>query len=812
MPVLRDLRLAYRALLRRPGYTFGCVATLGLATGVGFAAMMVADAVLLRPPALSEPERVRVFHRGTAEDVDFTFLYPEWERVRDSGGAVFKAVAASGDLWAPGTGWSVGDGVQVSFVTDGYFDAVGVRPALGRGFLGTEHRVGADPVAIVTDAFWRSRLSGDRNAIGRRIEVGEASATVVGVMPAGFRGLRRDQAVDAVMPLRAAQVVWPLRNLFGRDAVAGYSPERWIRIVARLADGEKPERGESWLATVWPLRAAGGEAEDVIGTTPARLAALPGRSRSAMRRLFVVVAVMSALVLLAGCASVAGAMLVRSGERRHEMAIRVFIGATRAGLVGPCLAETALLTGAGSLVGGLVAVWLLRAVGGYLVLPGGIDIADLDVDWTTRMTVICVLTSVMVVAVVGMVPVLQSMGMAMRGRGWRGQWPGAVLAGQVAAATVLMIGASLSVRGIREVVDMGLDLDRLLYVKFSFWNSADYRSPDVVADFYDRVLRRMDGLRGVEAATFGDLPLVTNAMSIRDVHTEGAVRRLPRQMQVFFCGPDYAEAVGLGVVAGRDFGSDDRDGGVPVAMVTESLARRLWEGGAAVGRRLGFLPLETDVEVVGVVRDGRYGTLRDGRELAIFLPWDQHRKLASATGALVVRADQSAGALVPMARQVIRAVAPGLTVGTAATFRGRMESLLRPQQAGAVILGGLAVFALVLTVVGVYGAVAHVIAVRRRELGVRIALGAGIGDIVRTALRGTSGWVVVGVAIGLGVASTAGSHATRVVGDGAADPVSHALGIGAVVAVAATAGLVPALQLVSTASQEKLIRETMWAE
>ena len=812
MPILQDLRLAYRALLRRPGYTLGCVATLGLATGVGFAAMMVADAVLLRPPALSESERVFVLHRGAGEDVDFGFLYPEWERVRDSGGAVFKAVAGSGDLWAPGTGPSARGGVWVSFVTDGYFDAVGVRPVLGRGFLGTEHRAGAEPVAIVTDAFWRSRLGGDRNTIGRRIEAGEAPATVVGVMPAGFRGLRLDQPVDVIMPLRAAQLVSPSRNLFARDAVGGYSPERWIRIVVRLADGENAERAKSWAATVRPPRAHGEEAEEVIGTTPARLATLPGPSRSTMRRLLVVVAVMSGLVLLAGCASVAGAMLVRNRERRREMAIRVFVGATRAGLVRPCLAETALLTGAGSAVGGLVAVWLLRAVGGYLVLPGGIDMARLDVGWTTRMTVICVLTSVIAVAVIGMVPALQSMGEAMRGRARKGRWRGAVLAAQVAAATVLMIGASLSVRGIREVVDMGLDLDRLLYVKLSFWNNAEYRSPDVVADFYDRVLRRMDDLRGVEAATFGDLPLVTNAMSIRQVHTDGAVRRLPRQMQVFFCGPDYAGAVGLGVVAGRDFGSGDRGGRVPVAMVTESLAWRLWEDGVAVGRRLGFLPLETDVEVVGVVRDGRYGTLRDARELAIFLPWDQHRKLASATGALVVRADRPAAALVPMARQVIRAVAPGLAVGTAATFRSRMESLLRPQQAGAVLLGGLGVFALVLTVVGVYGAVAHAIAVRRRELGVRIALGAGIGDIVRTALRGTSGWVVVGVAIGLGVASTAGSHATPVVGDGAQDLLSHALGIAAVVVVVAAAGIVPALQLVSAASQEKLLRETMWAE
>ena len=812
--LLRDMRFACKALSRRPGYTVAGMATLGLATGVGFAAMMLADAILLRPLPLGEPHRVVALHRKAGEEVGFGFVYSEWEWVRNSTSDVFGAVAGSADLPVVGAApWSHDGATHVSFVTEGFFDVVGIRPVLGRAFLETEYRAGADPVMVVTHAFWRSQLGGDRNVIGRRIEVGRGTAAVVvGILPAGFRGLRLDQAVDAIMPLRTAQLVWPARNLFAERVVDGYSPERWIAIVARLRDGVTADRAGPWLATMLQAGRPGTRTEERIGTTPAMRAALSDRSRRAIRRLFVLLGAMSGLVLLVGCASVAGALLVRNRQRRREIAIRVCMGAGRVDLARLCLAETLLLAGAGSLFGGLVAVWLVQAVVRHVALPGGIEIAHLSIGWTTRVAAAGGLVFVTAAVIAGMAPALQSMRWVMQPRGPAGRGRKVVLAGQLAAVTVVMTGASLAVRDVREVMDTGLDMGRLLYVDLSFWRDREHRSAGVVASFYDSVVERLRDFPGIEAVTFGDLPLTTNAMSVREVEADGEMRRVPKPMEVFFCGSDYVRAVGLTVVRGRDFESADRGGGVPVAIVTESLARYLWGEDDPMGRRLEFLPLTNAAEVVGVARDGRYGSLGDAREFAVFLPWRQNRELASATGAVIVRAEREATALVPTVRGVIRALAPDVPVRNAGTLQDRMENLTRPQRAAAAVLGGLGVFVLLLAVVGVYGAVAYTIAGRRRELGIRIALGAGKGAVVGTVLRETLAGVGVGVAAGVGVANAGAALAMPVVGVSPHDGMAQAMAIGTVVVVAISAGLVPTFRLVSAPSVEKLIKETTWAE
>lgn len=630
--MLADLRYGCRSLLRSPGFTAANVLILGLGTGATIAVLAVLDAVLLRPLPLSDPDRTVTLHTRFEGELSRGFVYPEFERIRGASGELFEVVAASGDSVVRVTTPAGARTVAVTLVTERYFDVVGIRPALGRGFAVSEHRLGADPVVILADVFWRTQLGADPNVIGTRVRTGDRDATVVGVLPRGFRGLHLDRPADLFMPLRAAPLVLPPANYLAETLVTidglGYSPQDWISIVGKLRPEVSPARAETVLATMVGARPTAAAPEPVT-LMPTASAALPVWTRAETERFVGLLVVVVGLIFLVGCANLAGLMLARNEQRRREAALRVALGVGRLPLLRLFITETFLLAGGGTLAGLLVSLWLLQALGRF-VLPGGVMIGALDFGWTASLVAFGLVAAFMTVLLCGAMPALQVLRMEAlpvlqghptggRGGAWRTR--GVLLAGQVAMTFVLVIGAVLFVRSLRTAVttDVGVDADRIFYA--SVWFSFAGYDEVCVADFYDSVGTRLRGLPGVERVAFGHLPLVNFVAGTPVVTVNGRTRRLPQLAWIFMGGPGYVRTVGLTLQSGRDIGPRDREGSEAVALVNESLARHLWPERNALGRRFTFNPLRKDVQVVGIVRDGKYRGLREAGDSPSTYPW-----------------------------------------------------------------------------------------------------------------------------------------------------------------------------------------------
>lgn len=807
--MIQDLRLACRSLLRRPGYAAACGVSLGLGTGVAFAVLLLVDAILLRPLPLTAPDRVVWVHhhvtynyggQGTAD----TFLYSEFRRVREQAGEVFAAVAGSGTTSVTVATPSGLQAINAAFVTAQYFDVLGIHPVHGRAFSPFEYTVAAEPVAIVTHAFWQARLGSDEQALGRAITVGGREVTVVGVLPRRFRGLQVDLPVGIFMPLRAVPLVAPPGNYLSDAPVEGFSPQSWIAILARLADGVTVDAAEPVVTTILGRDRPGEEIAGVFTLVTAAQAALSPRARAAAVPFVGMLMLAAGLMLLAACANAAGGMLIRNEQRRGEIAVRRALGVPLWGVLRLVLLEALLVTSLGVLVGLQAALWIVQTTAGVLVLPGGVSVAELGLAWTGWSAVgVGVLAILLTTVLCGCVPALQA-GRALSGvrNIAYGRWRGMVVSGQVALVVVLLLGASLFGRSLRAMLDtdIGFDGARLFFVKVWFDGTRYEADP---AHFYESIVTRLKNVAGMEALTFGDLPLVGFTGGVPEVRYRDGTWRPPELIWVFHCGPEYLQTLGVTLVAGRDFEERDLGEAAGVAIVNEGLARRLWGGDEPIGQWFTFRPLSRAVQVVGVVRDGRYRGLDDTEGFAVFLPWDA--SFAGRRGEIIGRGPKS---MVGVVQREVRRAAPELPIYGAGTFEDHLGAVMRPQQIGAVLLGGFGGVALVLAVFGVYSAVAHSVACRTREIGIRMALGGGRSSVVRIMVRDALGRVGVGGAVGMSVwAAFGGVVEPYLFGVGAYD-VSAYVTTGVVVTTAAClSGLLPAVRATRSAAVSELLRD-----
>ena len=783
----------------RPQYVAAATLVFGLATGVALAAMMLVDALLFRPLPLVESDYVFTLHRHHREaGPSDGFTYQEYANIAENATDVLDTVSGAGDETLYVTAGAAGRFTPVRFVTERFFDVIGVRPVDGRGFTEADYVAGASPVALVTHGFWRSVLAGDRAAIGRTVSVGSGAAVIVGILPQGFRGLSVSEPVGIYLPIPTVLMLSPdVDALLGN---VGYSPTLWIRITARLKAGVTARRAAaSFTAVVNRNRPQ--ELRDEEGIVPVSIAraALPPETRGDTLRFVAMLIVACGILLLAGCANVAGMMVVRNEQRHHEVMTRICLGAGRGRIVQLCAVEALVLTSTGALVGLQVALLLLQAAERFVVLPGGVAISDLGAGWTVyAMGVGVAATVVIAAAVCSSVASLHMAGGARLVKVPVSRWYRGILAGQVAVVVVLMVGAGLFVKSMRAgmEVDGGVNGEGLFYVTISF--------RDAVAEktgVYRAIRERLIGLPGLERVTFGSLPLVRRPLSVREVVVDGRLRRMP-ETNVFVCGPDYLRTVGLHLLAGRSF----RRGDESVAIVSESLARRFWGGGRRIGRRLGFRPLEGEVEVIGVVREASYGGVRDNGGFAVFLPWKEDQ-LRTAFGTIIGMAVGDAGALLPVVVREVRAVDPDLGIVEAATYEARIGELVQQQRVAASLLGVLGAFALLIAVLGVFSAVAHTVTNRMKEIAVGIALGANFIGVVRVGL--SEAVILAGIGLGVGVCGAA-AFAKMVepylLGVGPYDMSTYTTVVLGVLGVTVCAGVAPIVRAVRADSVNEVIR------
>ena len=771
--LVQDLRYAARTLRRAPTFTLVAVLSLALGIGANVAIFRLIDAVVLRPlPGIVRPETL-------VELTGRSLSYPAVRAMQESG--IFAGLAGyRSRTMSLGTG----DGTAVidgGIVSGDYFRLLGARPALGRTFAADEDRPGVrTPVVVLSHAFWQRQFGGDPRVVGRMVRINGAPFTVIGVGPRGFRGTRVALSPDLWMPINA----WPLTAVGSYAALdiddAGWG---WMSAVARLRPGDTPAQAQERLRAV--MLDHDGRLDDGPGGPPiprlrpalASAAAL-GDSGPGADRFVLVLAAVVGLTLLIACANLAGLMLARAARRQRELGVRLALGAGRGRLVRQLLTESLALAALGGLAGLAVGV-----LGGRLLtsfaLPGGIELASLGSDLSGRMVLAAVALTLCSAALFGLLPALQAsrpdLVHALRTGGQppaRTRLRSALVVAQLALCLVLLAGAGLFVRSLRAALgaDTGYETRR---VAVALVNTGLQRYDNVRSTtFYAALRERLAARPGVDAVALAAwLPLTgdENVFSFR-VPPTGGDTTTHRTLRVNLVSPDYFRVVGVPLRAGRDFTERDVASAPTVAVVNETMARRYWPGGRAVGGRLQLG--QVDVTVVGVVRDAGYVELGEAPGPFVYLPIAQSPEdVLSNQVAVVARTDGRPADLVPALREAARALDRDVPVLEATTFDALLAQLLLPQRLAATLLGLFGALTLLLAAIGVYGVIAYAVGQRTREIGIRIALGAPrrrvLGDVLGQGAR----LVGAGVAIGLALALAAGRVvAAFLYGIGADDP------------------------------------------
>ncbi len=745
---LADLRYGLRLLRNAPVFTIVTIGTLALGIGANTAIFSVVDAALVRSLPIRDADRVVMVWEdasfaGFPKNTPAPGNYAEWARRNH----VFADIAASRGGVASLTADGQPEQVIGRGVTSNFFTVLGVQPALGRAFTADEDRTGA-LVVVISDGLWRRRYGGDPAIVGKTMLMNGVPHSVIGVMPRRF--VFRNREFDYWIPAHFTPAESVARGNHYLQVVARLAPgvtlaqarEEMTRIARQLAAAYPDTNARSGIVVV-PIR------EDVLGNTRVELLVLMAAA---------------GCVLLIACANLASLLLSRAVGRRAEMAIRAAIGATQGRLVRQLLVEATLLSLAGGMLGILLAPAGITIVA--RLLPIGLDAGAASVD--ARLLAFGVALSLLTGIFFSLVPATQaaraSLSDAMQ-RGSRSVAGGsrttrdALVVLQVAAALVLLVGAGLMLRTLANLraLDVGFRADHLLTLRTSL-PRAKYPANARLA-FYQRVLDGVRAIPGVRMAAYSSLvPFLSRGNTIWyriDGRTLAADD--PGDALYRVATGDYLKTLGVRLVEGRL--PDERDGvdAPKIVVVNETFARRYWPDESALGHRVKFgshsAPFHT---IVGVVRDVRERGYDVAMKPGVYLPYAQTLDTWALPEVLVMRVDGDPQHVAGAARQVIAAVDPEQPVAAVRTMDDIIDLEVADRQEQMVLLTAFASLALLLASLGLYGVLSYAVTQRSREIGLRVALGARPGDVVRMIVGRGLALTAVGVAIGivLAVAST----------------------------------------------------------
>jgi predicted permease len=746
----QDLRYGVRTLLRAPAFAGMSILTLALGIGATTAIFSLVWAVVLKPLPYAAPDRlVRVWEtspRSGGRNVVSAGNVVDWqERARS-----FEVLGAySGSNWATLTGRGDAERVSVAELQPQALSALSVPPFIGRGFV-EEDAVQGD-VALMGHAFWLSRFGADSTVLEQRVTINDVPYTVVGVMPAGFDF--PGDAVEFWLPLTEARIDPDNRTSHNYQVVArlaaGASVESAQAEMAGLAAqiaAEHPAEMTGWSALVVPLH------DDIVRD---------------VRALFWLLLGGVAAVLLITCANIANLLLARAVDRQREMALRGALGAGRGRLLRQLLTESILLATLGGVGAVVVAPTQLNA----LVAAAPPDVPLLDramIDG--RMLAFAAAATLSCALLFGLAPALRLARVDLEStlragrdgsRSGHVRLRGTLLVAQVAMSVVLLVGAGLFVRSFRALqsTDLGFEPNglMLMYVDLPV---ARYPQIEEQTAVYDEVLRRAAAIRGAASVAGTTQPPGSTDMMTFSFAIEGRVASNPNGREddeiLHAVTPGYFETVGLDMVSGRSFdGGDDADG-VPVVILNETLARKHFPDGDAVGHRIAFRVGETPwLEIVGVVADARTESPDTRPRSGIFIPFAQKTWPWLTWMTVVARSEPGIdpSALTAPLRDALREVDQDIPPEGMRTVDEAFRENTARRTFTMTLVSGFGLLALILSVVGLYGLITYSVAREQREIGVRIALGAHAGDVVGRVLRRSLGLTAVGALAGLGAAA-----------------------------------------------------------
>jgi putative ABC transport system permease protein len=747
--MLSALKLAFRPLAKSPGFTAVVVLTLALGIGVNTALFSVINSLLFRPLPLGDLDRL-VF--PIARDPDSSPMlnspaeYDAWR----TGSREHIAWGAAVSNAAVFVGRDEPQQLRAASIDEGYLATLGVAPARGRAFTAAEIRAGA-PVALLTHGLWQRVFGGAPDAVGRTFRLDGRLHTVVGIMPPGFDlPIGNDLYVPYVVPAPGS----PTR------------PDRGLFVVARLAPGATLARSNIELKALSARLAAAEPAQKgwSVGVLPLRRQLLEDINGSLNQRLAVLLGAVG-LLLLVACANVGNLILARTLGRTHELAIRTALGASRGRIVRQLLAENTALAALGAAAGTLLAAWLTPTLLAFspvqpIALSNALATSSFDVrvlGFAAGATLLTLLLAGLPAALrasrLDLVAAIQSGG----GRGSSraaGGWRDALIVGEVALCLALLAGATLLGRSFLKLLDepLGFDPRQVLSVRVA---PPLAKYPDAAARirFVDTILARVRALPGVQqAGVVSTLPLHLDGWSAAFRPETGPLAAAENVSTTTHrvATPGYLEAMGVRLVAGRLISPDDRAGTPRVAVVTENFAHRAWPGENALGRRLGRprRPGEwiTVVGVVAAVKEDRVAGIR-GDGPAWYLPYAQSE--FSDPVHIVVKSAAAPEGLGRAIAAAVRAVDPEQPVYETVALAPYVHAFLAPERFAAGLLAGLGALGLLLAALGIYGVSAFVVALRRREIGIRLALGDTPGGIQRRVFGRSLALCALGAVPGL---------------------------------------------------------------
>jgi putative ABC transport system permease protein len=788
-----DLRYAARSLRRRPGFSAVVVLTLALGIGATTAVFSVVDGVLLRPLPFRDPERlVQVANYATDGNVEkvsgAAFSYPDFQDLRTQAKSFEQLAAVRGwevTLTAPGTHPAR---IRTAFVTPNLFAALGVRPVLGRSFVPEDAAPGAAPVVVLGHDLWRQRYGGSADVIGSRVTLEGVATTVVGVLPPNVRLTQDRQLWQPLVP-------GPLERARGAHRLS---------VVGRLKTGVTLEQANADAATI----ARRLEQQYPEDNTSRGFRAQPLRDaivREARPALLVLFGAVT-LVLLIGCTNLASLFLARATAREREMAVRSALGAGEGRLIRQWLTESLLLSLAGG-VAGLAVAWLgMRALLSFV--PRTVPRAD-EVSLGVPVLVFLLGVSVLTGIVFGVLPALQRRGPASlarlrdgargstTGRSRRGLRHGLVVT-EVALATILVVGAALLIKDFWRLhrTDMALDPDGVVVTQVQL-PTTQYNSAEEVLQFYARLRDELATTPGVREASFAfEHPMSDGwTSSFTIVGRPQPPQGLFPESRIRPVWPGYFKLIGLPLRRGRDVQPQDRFGAPGVVVVNEAFVRRHFPREDPIGRTLDranpWWPGQpTRFTIVGVVADEPFLGLGREADPATYFP---HAQFPFNDMWVAARVDGDPARFAPVLRERIWHVDGNLPVERVATMNELVGASVAAPRFNAALLSIFAAAALLLAAVGIYGVLSYTVSQRTGEIGVRMALGAERGQVVRDVVAHGTGLALLGAIAGLiGAFGLARVLKTMLVGVSAQDPTIFAAVPATLLLVAVMASWLPA--------------------
>jgi putative ABC transport system permease protein len=791
--LVQDVRYGLRMLRKSPGFTAVALLTLALGIGANTAIFSVVYGILLRPLPYQDSARLIVLNETTPKVGMVSVSYPDFLDWRSQSHA-FSRMGAVGEVTFNLAGVNQPENITGEAVSSSFFSILGMHPLLGRDFDPSEEKIGTAPVVLLSYQLWQSHLGGDPSAVGRTINLDGNGFTIVGVLPPGFRSIDK---TDVIVPIG----VWATHN----PDEAGDRGERGdMRVIARLAPGVSFLQARAEMDTVSARLAAtyAGDAEFGAALRPIR-EVFVGEIRPAILILFGAVL----FVLLIACANVANLFLMRGAARTREIALRIALGATRGRIVRQMLAESLVLAFFGGLIGVLISIAGIRGLSQLIPMDmqGGAS-TNLNGAVLLFAAAAVVLSSLMF----GLVPALQLTKPEVQSElkeGGRNTSAGAgqnrvrglLAVAEIAVALILLVGAGLMVQSLHRLlaVDPGFHTNRLLTMEMNL-RTAQYAKDPAVLNFWQQTIEKVRALPGVESAALGTVVPMTDSHSRSDISIELAPEPKPGKLphpDVHIVSPGYVRTLGVPLLRGREFTDADGENAPRVGLINAILARQFFPNQDAIGKRFTFGHPSAEhpakwITIVGVTADTKLYGLANPARLEVYIP---HRQSVSSDMNLIVKSAADPGALTSSIRRAVASIDKDQPIFGIATMQELMDNSVSTRRVTLILLAMFSGLALVLAAIGIYGVISYSVAQRTHEIGIRMALGAERGSVLRMILAQGAKIAGAGVAIGI----CASFALTRLMSKllfsvSAADPVTFAAVALGLILVALLACYIPA--------------------